>query len=397
MVRDTPPTTVFPTDGPIPADAMVGRVRDVARLAEAIRQGSNQIVGGPRRTGKTTVCRAAVSSLAAAGHYTVSIDLFELNDLAELADIVVRRAVANRPALRRAISQVRGVGRSARDLLVLAPVLRLRQELGTEIDLAFGARGAAVSAESRFDAALAFVCRLAEVDGKRLVLYVDEAQELGEHNHPFGDPDRITKRMRSILQDAPHVVTLFSGSQEHLLRDLFTPRQRAFYGWAGWMRLGAITADEWGAGLRPRFARIGLSVTATGLGRLVGMGEGHPRTTMLLAQQASIEAVLEGTTTVDDAVVELGWQRAMAADYALHQEIGVELRAMGRHVPRVARRIAQGLGPYSRGDERQYTPASVARAVEVLARSGLIEQRGAKGRGGWVVIDPLIRRFLAGV
>jgi hypothetical protein len=390
-----PPTTVFPTDGPIPADAMVGRTRDVARLAEALRQGSNQIVGGPRRTGKTTVCRAAVRSLAAAGHYTVGVDLFELGDLNELADIVVRKAVANRPALRRAIRQMRVIGRSARDLLVLAPVLRLHQELGMEIDIAFGARGTAVPAEKRFDAALEFVCRLAEVDGKRLVLYVDEVQELGERNHPFGDPDRITKRMRSILQDAPHVVTLFSGSQEHLLADLFTPRQRAFYGWAGWMRLGTIAADEWAAGLRPRFGRIGLSITETALDRLVARGECHPRSTMLLAQQASIEAVLDGTTTVDDALVEIGWQRAMAADYALHQEIGVELRAMGRHVPRVARRIAQGLGPYGQSGDQQGGPAGVARAIEALARSGLIEQRGARGRGGWVVMDPLIRHFLA--
>ncbi|MCL4445753.1 MAG: ATP-binding protein [Actinobacteria bacterium] len=397
MIRDMPPTTVFPTDGPIPAASMVGRARDVTHLIEALRQGSNQIVGGPRRTGKTTACRAAVSSLTAAGHYTVSVDLFELGDLTEFADIIIRKTVANRPPIRRAIGQMRLIGRSARDLLVLAPVLRLHQELGMEIDVAFGAGGAAVPAEERLDTALKFACRLAEVDGKRLVLYVDEAQELGERNHPFGDPDRITKRMRSILQDAPHVVTLFSGSQEHLLRDLFTPRQRAFYGWAGWTRLGPITADEWGAGLRQRFGPVGLGITETGLERLVGRGEGHPRSTMLLAQQASIEAVLEGTTTVDDAVVELGWQRAMAADYALHQEIGVELRAMGRHVPRVARRIAEGLGPYGQSEDRQNTPASVARAVDVLARSGLIEQRGAKGRGGWVVIDPLIRRFLAGV
>ncbi len=395
MARTTPPTTAFPTDGPIPAGAMVGRAQDVAHLVEALRQGSNQIVGGPRRTGKTTVCRAALRSLAAAGHYTVDIDLFGLGDLNELADSLVRKAVANRPSIRRAIRQMRVIGRSARDLLVLAPVLRLHQELGVEIDVAFGARGAAAPSEKRFAAALQFTCQLAEVDGKRLVLYVDEAQELGERNHPFGDPDRITKRMRSILQDAPHVVTLFSGSQEHLLRDLFTPRQRAFYGWAGWLRLEAITADEWRAGLRPRFARAGLGITDTGLDRLIGRGEGHPRSTMLLAQQATIEAAIEGSTTVDDAVVELGWQRAMAADYALHQEVGVEIRAMGRHVSSVARRIAQGLGPYGQSEDRQNTPASVARAIEVLSRSGLIEQRGAKGRGGWVVIDPLIRHFLA--
>jgi hypothetical protein len=85
----------------------------------------------------------------------------------------------------------------------------------------------------------------------------------------------------------------------------------------------------------------------------------------------------------------------MAADVGLHQELTVELRSMGRHVLSVASRIARGDTPYGPASTGQVAPSSIQRAIEVLERAGVVERRCTHGRGGWVIVDPLARRFLA--
>src|ERR1700759_567995 len=65
---------------------MIGREDDVKEIAAALIGATNLIVAGPRRTGKTSVCQAAVTRAKAQRHYTASLDLFRIADAAELAE-----------------------------------------------------------------------------------------------------------------------------------------------------------------------------------------------------------------------------------------------------------------------------------------------------------------------
>ena len=65
---------------------------------------------------------------------------------------------------------------------------------------------------------------------RRLVLFIDEFQEVAAARRPYGDPDAVTKRMRAVFQRSTAVSYLFAGSIEHLMRDLFAPTRRAFSG-----------------------------------------------------------------------------------------------------------------------------------------------------------------------
>jgi len=50
----------------------------------------------------------------------------------------------------------------------------------------------------------------AEHDDKQLIMYIDELQELVGARQIFGDPDRITKQLRTDLQTAPPRLTCLS-------------------------------------------------------------------------------------------------------------------------------------------------------------------------------------------
>src|SRR5437588_9739504 len=127
---------LFPTDEPIPASEMIGRGEDVRELATALENGTSVVIAGPRRTGKTSVCEAALTRLKGRGIYIAAVDLFELADAAELAEALVAAVLRNRPALRKLLVRARQVGRQALTAAQMALVMKTTTELGEGVELA---------------------------------------------------------------------------------------------------------------------------------------------------------------------------------------------------------------------------------------------------------------------
>src|SRR4051812_8541524 len=101
---------LFPTDHPIPASQMIGRAADVRELSLALQSATSCVVAGPRRTGKTSVCDAAMLKAAKEGFYVASVDLFRLADAAELAEALATEVLRNRPTAHKAVAKARTLG-----------------------------------------------------------------------------------------------------------------------------------------------------------------------------------------------------------------------------------------------------------------------------------------------
>jgi hypothetical protein len=378
---------LFPTDEPIPAAAMIGRDDDVETIARGLLGGANLVVAGPRRTGKTSVCDAAVAVCAREGCLTASVDLFRIADTAELAETLTLRLLANRPVLRRALRSA--AARSGRliDALSTSVAYRARQDLGEHVELALTV-GAARDAQRSLAAAWELAERIAAADDRRLVLFLDEFQEVASGF--YGDPGVVTRQMRAVFQRSPHVSVLFAGSIEHVIRDLFAPSQRALSQFGGLHELAPIDDAAWGEGLRRRLALDRCSIADSALERLLSASEGHPRATMLIAQHAHAVCVEELRRRIDDAAVVAGLGRAMRADRLKHEQTLERIRAINRHAQRVAERVARGEQLYE-----GLNPRTASGALDRLRDAGVIE-RGAR-RGAWSIGDPLLRRYLAGL
>lgn len=382
---------MFPTDRPVPIDAMIGRRDEVASLADELRHGLNRLVAGPRRTGKTSVCQAAVAAAKAAGEYSASIDLFEVIDLASMAEKLLDEVVANRSAPARARRRAVKAGRTVDAAAALTPVARLKADIGGDLSIALEAGWRHQNPLEALRRAVEVAQRICVVDDKRLILFIDEFQELAGPRQPFGEPDKTTKVLRAALSKADRITTLFAGSVEHMMRDLFNTTSRAFYRWGGWHSLDAIDEETWRVGLAERFEMAGFDLTPPAGVRLVALGEGHPRATMLLAKQAYLAVITAGTTSVGEIAVEQALDAALAAERPYHDQVVEDLRRTGRHVLDTAERIARGEPPY-----RDRKAASVAqRAIRELESRGLLVKTAPTGRGGWRIVDPLLRRHLA--
>ncbi|MGO9248343.1 MAG: AAA family ATPase [Solirubrobacteraceae bacterium] len=378
---------LFPTDQPIPASQMIGRGVDVREITSALAGGSSVVLAGARRTGKTSVCDAVLHRLGRRGFYTVAVDLFRIATTAELAETLVAAAISNRSVLRRALHQTRRAGRFVADALQTSAVLKSKAQLGEELEIAFRPGLAARDPEGYLDYALALPARIAAADGKEIVVFFDEFQEIASPQQPYGDADRLTKRMRAIFQRSTGVGYLFAGSLEHLMRDLFTPSHRALHQFGGFHDLRPIARDAWTAGLAERFAADDCPVEEAALSRIVDYGELHPRTTMLIAQKAHLTTIELDTRQVDLAIVDQGLLAALRADRVSHEQTVERIRRLHKLGLVVAERLARGEPVYTR-----LPRGGVRRALEALRDAAIIESRG---RGDWRFSSPLLRRYLA--
>ncbi len=128
---------LFPTDLPLPPSLLIGRAEDVREIATNLMAGVNLVVAGPRRTGKTSVCEAAVARARRGGYYTISLDLFRIANAAQLAEALVAATIANRPRLYRLLHRAREAGRLVADAAGTTLVVRAQAELGDELEIAF--------------------------------------------------------------------------------------------------------------------------------------------------------------------------------------------------------------------------------------------------------------------
>jgi hypothetical protein len=376
---------LFPTDEPVQADRMIGRRDDVDEVAAQLRAGVNRIVTAPRRTGKSTVCKAAIARLAAEGMYTVSLSLFELTNAASLAERMAAQTLANRRSLARLIERVRSGGEAVLKGAALTLSVKASTELGDGVELALRPGLAAHDPHGSLVRALRMLETIAARDDRPLALFIDELQEIAGGD--YGPAEQLTKQLREILASSLHVTCLFAGSVEHLMRDLFANRQRALYGFGGFHDLAPITPREWVDGLRARFEEDDVRAHPDALERIVTIGRGHPRCTMLIAQQAHVAIVEQDTHELDLGGSERGYQGAMAAERARHADALLEARRLGPAAPRVLANLASGAPTY-RGIEAK----AARRALDALALTGNVA-RGT-GRGEWAVTDPLLIDYL---
>ena len=378
---------LFPTDMPIPAERMFGREQEIGGVVRSLGGGGNLIIAGPRRTGKTSVCDAALERLRGEGCYVAAVDLFRLADTADLAEALVLATIANRGPLARVAHTARRAGRRLADAAVLTATARAHAELGEELEIAFRPGLASEDPDRYLTYALELPQRIAGADGRRLVLFFDEFQEISTIRRPFGDPDRLTKHMRAIFQRSPGVSFLFAGSIEHLMRDLFAPAERALSQFGTFHPLPSIPPEDWEQGIAGRLAEDGCDIEPAALERLILSGQGHPRVTMLIARWTHESSLIDATRQITDTHVSAGIRAAQLSDLPKHEQTLARIRSLGRHAQRVAVRVARG-SQLSRGLNSKIASDT----LRVLRDAGVIEQHAPRR---WQVTDPLLRNFLA--
>jgi len=228
MVVDNP----FPVNGYLSPPLFCDREEETVTLSSALRNGRNVLLHSPRRYGKTGLIHHVFNGLARVrGVRTVFADVYAAHDAHEFNTILlnaVHRAL--NPTPKQFLNNVMAW------FSALRPVISVDELTGKpSISLERGDTGqdAATTRE---------IFRILNEHERTIFLAIDEFQQVATF------PDiRMDAVLRTELQQSPKVRCIFSGSQRHILLDLFNNAQQPFHGSADQVELGRIDRATYAA------------------------------------------------------------------------------------------------------------------------------------------------------
>lgn len=340
---------------------------DALRRAAAARVAIR--LSSPRRFGKTSLLRAHLDGMHRAGHHTCFVDFDRVGTVSDVAERLIAglRQLPTDPERRieRCLNRL-GVSIGTSGLTVhLAPRRSARALTGDEAravirDLLalFGEPGTA---------------------GDLTVVAMDEFQDL------LTADDRLDGLFRSVIQHQRDIAYVFAGSSATLMRELFSDRERPFYGQARPLELPPLPEDETYAYIRDRLPSHPQRENAAS--QIVAFAAGHPQRTMLLAHHLYDRLQDTGAgATVAAEVIDAGVDEL--ADGFVSIWAGLD---RGERAVVVA--LADGLSPTSTrvSEEHRSARSTLQRATERLEGEGqLIVRRD----GRLEILDPVFAEWI---
>ena len=380
MRRRAPRKTRNPfTYGDLVADeSFTDREAELAQLETDIGNGQNVAVIAPRRYGKSSLVRAALSHLIAEGVLVVAVDLMTAPTKARLAG---KLAKAINDDIAPAVFKAREHLRIFQSLRV-APVVTVDSD--GLLSFSFSASREEADIDDTLEHLFELPATIAADTGKVVVVYFDEFQEITEI-----DP-QLPALMRSVFQKQQHVSHVYVGSKRHMMHRLFNDENEPFFRSAKTMELGRIPEPLFEEFIRTGFERTDRAAPESVIERLVAITRGHPYATQELAY-ALWDEVPEGWSASDDdlgdalkavlraenARFTLIWERATTTQKLLLQALANE---RGRPFS----------APYR---DRHGLPSTshVQRALKPLVEAELIVK---EAEGDYGFAEPFLREWI---
>jgi len=363
----------------IPASAFVDREDELDRLTNDLLAGQKVFLISPRRYGKSSLVRQALSAAVRRRAVAVDVTVSSYSSYVGFLEGYARAllvAEARPDSLRGWI----------RDLLgPLRPELRI--DPGSRPSISFPTVRTARDASRLAEAIFALPARIAELRRKRLVVALDEFQAINGF-----DGHDVEHALRAAIQHQRQVGYVFSGSEPSLMERMLA-RSRPFYKAGPVMRLQKIPADRFASFVNERFTRTGFKPDA-GLGAaIVELAGNLPYDVQRLAHEVwddgraagrrmvgveDLHATLRRLLNEHDAIFEAAWQRLTLPQRAALRAVVLE---DGREL----------LSGDVRARHRLSGPSSVQTSLAALVRDDFVAREHAR----YVVVDSLLREWVA--
>jgi hypothetical protein len=359
-------------------ESFTDRESELAELQADIRNGQNVAVIAPRRYGKTSLVRAALGELIGEGILVVEVDLMSTPTKQKLAGKLAKSIH----------DDVATALFKARERLRIFSSLRITPTITVDLHGATSFSFSAARTESDIDDTLEHLFELpgtiATEQGKRVVLYFDEFQEITQI-----DP-RLPALMRATFQKQPEVAHVYAGSKRHMMRRIFSDAHEPFYRSAKTIEIGPIPADAFGAFIRRQFERTDRAVADEAVTRLLEVTGGHPYATQELAYAlweevpegftatgADLDEALKAVLRAENAHFSLVWENASRAQKLILQALADE--------------PGRPFGNAYRARHSLPAPSGVQRALKPLIDAETIAKQK---EGHYDLAEPFLREWL---
>ena len=357
----------------------IGREKETQRLMANFTEGINTILISPRRIGKTSLVKHVKRMLDSRQDIiVVYLDMFACKTEYEFYNAL------SAAVLKQTASHAEKWMEYAKEFLVrLTPKLTFSPEANTDFSLSLG-----ITPKTHTpDEVLNLAEEIARKRGKRIVVCIDEFQQLGEL------PDSLTvqKRLRSIWQHQQMTSYCLFGSKQHLMSNIFQRRNMPFYQFGDMIFLGLIDTTRWVDYIVEHFADRDRHISRELAQRLCEQVENYSSYVQQLAWLL-FSRLNEGETATEQQL-ELSVKDLLDANEALFMQQVEPLTSYQMNFLRVvAAGHHSGFGEKEiREDFNLGSPANITRLKKALVHKDLIE---IQGRGQLYFTDPVFRLWI---
>jgi hypothetical protein len=364
----------------VPAAAFVNRTAELDRLVGDLAAGQKVFLISPRRYGKSSLIRHALTAMARRGAITIDVTVASFSSYVAFLEGYARAVMVAETHADRVRTWLRQAIRSARTEVRLEPG---SAALTVSFPTARTDREISRLAQEVFT----LPARLAESRGRRVVVALDEFQAIAGF-----DGGSVEQALRAAVQHQNEVGYVFAGSEPSLMERMLGPK-RPFYKAGPVMRLDKIPADEFATFIESRLVRSGIRPDE-GLGEaIVELAGNLPYDVQRLAHETwdEVRAASKRRATLEDLHRALG--RLLAEQQVMFEGIWQRL-TLGQRATLRAVVLEDGrelLATDVRTRHRLGGSSTVQSALAALVRGDIVTREDNR----YTVVDSILREWVA--
>lgn len=229
-------------------DNFTDRIEETKRIKLDFENGINVILISPRRMGKTSLVKKVISEMNTPEIKVVYMDIYDCRceyDFYNRFAETIMKSTGNQ--LEQVMENIK------RFLVRVSPKLSFSPGPNSEFSVSLDITPKEYSPEE----ILELPERIAKEQGVRIVVCIDEFQQIGE----FSDSLTVQKRLRGVWQHHQHVSYCFFGSKMHLMENIFQSRRMPFYQFGEMLHLKCIPTEYWVPFICSRFEKYGKKIS----------------------------------------------------------------------------------------------------------------------------------------
>lgn len=348
------------------------RDKEIREITECIRAGQNIFIYSYRRMGKTSLIKK-VLSLLSKEVIPIYVDLQKsptINHFVEVYSAAISQHFLDRKEkLRQVASFFKRV----------VPSFEIAEDGGWRASFDFSKTSAGV--EHALDEVIELPQKIANKYRKRVVVVFDEFQEIEQYNGRV-----FEKRLRASIQHHNEVCYIFIGSKTHIILDMFSNPERAFYRSALVYPLGFIPDREMMEFICKRFEFTKKSISKELAGKIVKLSLCSPYHIQMLC----FHIWSNSGTTIKEKDIDKALDQIMQTQnelyYSWYDSLSMYQRA-------VILALSQEKGLFSQDAILTYdlkNASTVQASIKALVRNNLI----IKADKGYTIFDPFFELWI---
>ena len=367
----------------VPREAFVGRTAELERLVADLSDAQKVFLISPRRYGKSSLIRMALSRLARRGALTVEVTISSYSSYLAFLEGYARALASLETRWQRARDWLADAVTSTR------PEVRYEPEDGGlgRVAVAFPLVRSERDVNRLANEIFALPGRVAAERRRPVIVALDEFQAVAGF-----DGGTVEHTLRAATQQQRQVGYVFAGSEPSLMDRMISPR-RPFYKAGPVMRLDKIPAGVFAEFVEARFAKTGMK-PEPGLGAaIVDLAGNLPYDVQRLAHETWDDVRTTGGRRAGLDELHATLARLLAEQDTLFESLWQRLTLAQRAVLRAA--VLQNgqalLSAETRSRHRLGAPSSIQASLAALMKHDLLLKEGSH----YVVVDSLLREWVA--